>query len=347
MTPFVVMGLPRSRTAWLARYLTYGDWVCGHEEMRHARSLDDVKAWLSQPSVGTAETAAAPFWRMLTRMGVRIVTVRRPVHEVIDSLGRLGFDKDAVAPGIRKLDRKLDQVEARTGCLSVRFDRLSDPDNGIFEYCLGLPFDREHFDRWNPVNVQCDMRALVRYCQAFAPAMEKLGKIAKHAELKELALRPTEGPEGVTIQTEPLEAWLKDAGPLFDDHLMQVGEAPGDWTKKNIPLMRKLDDAGVLQITTARCNGRMFGYLMSIVTPSLVSEGRTAAANTTFYADPSFPGLGGKIQRAALKALQARGVDEVFWETNSRGSGERIGALYRRLGAESKGQVYRLQLTEN
>ncbi len=30
MRPFVVFGLPRSRTAWLSRFLTYGDWVCGH-----------------------------------------------------------------------------------------------------------------------------------------------------------------------------------------------------------------------------------------------------------------------------------------------------------------------------
>lgn len=36
---FVVFSMPRSRSAWLARFLSYGDWHCGHDEIRHFRSL--------------------------------------------------------------------------------------------------------------------------------------------------------------------------------------------------------------------------------------------------------------------------------------------------------------------
>ena len=58
MPPFVVFALPRSRSAWLARFLTWGDWMCGHDELRHCRSLDDVRAWLAMPC---AAWVAAPW----------------------------------------------------------------------------------------------------------------------------------------------------------------------------------------------------------------------------------------------------------------------------------------------
>jgi len=70
------------------------------------------------------------------------------------------------------------------------------------------------------------------------------------------------------------------------------------------------------------------------------------AVNTAFFADPDCPGLGVRLQREALASFKAMGVGEVLWETNTVGSGNRIGALYRRLGAEEKGAVYRLKLAE-
>ncbi len=88
---FVIFALPRSRTAWLSRFLSYGEWFCGHEELRHVRSLDDVRAWFSQGQIGTAETAGAPWWRLLERFAPYspVVIVRRPVDEVVDSLARI------------------------------------------------------------------------------------------------------------------------------------------------------------------------------------------------------------------------------------------------------------------
>jgi hypothetical protein len=91
--PFVVFSLPRCRTKWLSVFLQYGPWSVGHDELRHARSLDDVTSWLSQPCTGTVETAASPFWRLLPA-GVRVVTVRRDVWDVVGSLFRAGLEFD-------------------------------------------------------------------------------------------------------------------------------------------------------------------------------------------------------------------------------------------------------------
>ena len=329
--------------------------MCGHEELRHTRSLNDVTAWFSQPNIGTAETAAAPWWRMLDRFapGARILIVRRPVSEVVDSLMNipgLFFDRAVLERTISKLDRKLDQIKARRdNVLSVNFDDLNDETvcAAAFEHCLPHAHDHEHWARLAPVNVQIDMPALMRYAQAYQPALAKVAAIAKHQTLAAMATREPVEPEGITFQTETFDDWLDGAARLFDDHLVAVGEAPGNWQNKNIGLMQRIYDAGAMQIMTARCNGRMFGYLMTLVAPSLADENLTTATHTTFYADSAFPGLGLKLQRAALRDLKKRGVDEVFLEAGQRGSGPRLSVLYKRLGALDYSQVYRMQLTEH
>jgi hypothetical protein len=348
--PFLVLGLPRSRTAWLSRFLTYGDWICGHDELRNMRSLDDVQTWLSQPCVGSAETAAAPFWRLIDP-NIRIVIVRRPVADVVESLMRLpgcAFDRDALTTAMTKLDRKLDQIAARRDVLQVSFADLENETTcaAVFEYCLPYAHDPQWWAMWSAVNVQCDMRAYMRLCDAFRPALDKLGKVAKHRTLTQMALRKAKTPDGFTFQTERFDDWLDDAAHLLAEHHFQIGESPDNWRNKNIPLLRALDDLGAMQITTARSNGRMFGYLMTLITPSLVTEGVMTAVNTAFFADPSAPGVGLKLQREALASFREKGIGQVFWETNTVGGGDRIGAIYKRLGAEEKGSVYRLNLAE-
>jgi hypothetical protein len=151
----------------------------------------------------------------------------------------------------------------------------------------------------------------------------------------------------VPFQQEPFEQWYRDGRELFAEHLVRVGEVPDNHAIKNLPLLRVLDAAGALHITTARSNGRMFGYLATLVGPSLESIDGVWATNTFFYASPAIRGLGMKLQRASIAALRERGVDEVFMLAGPRGDGPRMGGLYRRLGAEDSGQFYRLPLTDN
>lgn len=314
--------------------------------------MDDVRSWFTQGLVGSCETAAAPFWRLFDKIApdLQIVVVRRPVDDVVESLMRIPgveFDRDMLTKEMRKLSSKLDQIEARCdNVLSVEFNNLATEATcrAVFHHCLPYEWNQAHWAFWHSINVQSNFPATVRYMAAHSAQLSKLARIAKHEMLTDMALSVPADVDGMTIQTEPFETWLDDARGLFDRHLVLVGEAPGDWQNKNIDLMRRLDEIGAMQITTARCNGRMFGYLMTVITPSLASPDLTSGTNLTFYADPSFPGLGMKIQRASLALLKARGVGEAFFEAGKRGSGERLGAMYRRLGAQDHGQVYRMAL---
>jgi GNAT superfamily N-acetyltransferase len=350
--PFVVFGLPRSRTYWLSRLLNYGGWTCGHDEVRHARSLDDIRSWLAMPCTGTVETAAAPYWRLLRhyRPDARIAVVRRPVEEALASLLqlRLGHVPDLALAALRHLDRKLEQIERRCpGALSVSHDDLATEAGcaAIFEHCLPYRHDPAWWTQVSALNLQSDMMALQRYYRAHEPQLTKLAKIATHRIVSFMRPRPAEF-DGVTFQIEAARTFYRDAVPLFAEHLAQTEQAPDEYARKNVPLIIRLDDLGALQILTARVNGRMFGYLMTVVAPSLDSPDIIQAEHTIFFASPAIRGLGMRLQRAALEALRARGVTQVLMRAGHRGSGPRLGTFYRRLGAEEFGQLYRLELEE-
>ena len=347
MTPFVIFSMPRARSFWLSRFLTHGPWLCGHDQIAHCRSLDDVTSWLAQPFTGTCETSAAPFWRLLPP-GVRVVTVRRPVADVAASYARAGlvFDNAQMTRLLERLECKLDQIEARLpNVLAIRFSDLQEEETcaAVFEHCLGVPHDHAWWQAAAACNIQINMTHMLRHFRAHLPQLEKLAKIAKRRCIASMTREPHEI-DGVTFQHEPFRQFWRDVTPLITEHAVEAGEAPDYPETFNVPLLEKLDDLGMLQTMTARLNGRMFGYLMSIVEPTIEAPDLIQGQHTIFYASPDMPGIGMRLQRAALDGLRERGAKQVFMRAGYRASGPRLGTFYRRLGAQEIGQLYRLEL---
>lgn len=355
--PFVVFALPRSRTHWLSRFLTCGGWNCGHDQAQHVRSVADVRSWLSLWRVGTVETAAAPFWRMLATMrpDAKVVVVRRPVPDVVASLKATGVQLDwvAIEKYLRRADRKLDAIAAHfPGALSVQFDdlRTEGTCRAVFEHCLGIPHDAERWRWFDATNMQIDLGAVLRYMRAHAPQLRRaealcVREINRSLRGGSLRLGPVQA-NGITIQEEPLAIFMRDGQALFEEHCEAVGEAPDEWTRKNIPMIEAIESVGGWQYMTARCNGRMLGYLQTLIGPSLESTTRVSATQGLFFVskDAAGLGLGLKLQRASIAALRARGVGEIRMREGVRGSGPKLGVLYRRLGAMEDGHLYRLDL---
>ena len=350
--PFIIFSLPRSRSTWLARFLSYGPWKCGHDELRHMRTLDDVKTWFTQPFIGTSETAGAPWWRLLPRYApaARVVVVRRPVGDVVDSLMRLNgvsFDREILTRNMTWHDHKLGQIAKRVpGAISVDYADLEREKvcANVFEHCTDLPHDPSWWAFLSPMNLQTDMVEMVRYATAYEGALNRLGNSAKQQILCSMRGKRPIPCDGMTFQSETIDEWIDDARELFAEHCVTVGENPDQWLLKNWPLMRQLHEIGAMQIMTARLNGRMFGYLMTVLSPSLAYRDMLSGSNTTFFASPEFPGLGMKLQRAAIQSLKEKGVGEVFFEAGQRGDGPRLGSLYKRLGAVPHGEVFRMSL---
>lgn len=352
MTGFIVLSLPRSRSTWLSRFLSYREWECGHDQLRYMRSLDDIKAWLSLDKFGTCETGGAPFWRLLLKYApdIRVITIRRPVNDVIQSLAKVGMGNlPEIRKGLVKMDRKLDQIEGRMpNVRSYEYSALSDEVTcgELFEFCIpDYGHDSEHWNKLNSTNIQTNFAALTRYVGANLNSINKLAGQAAQAMFKDMSSKEYQsGP--ISIEEESCDAWERDCQELFRQHCAGVEEHPDNWVHKNWDMFRKLYELGFLQIMVARSNGRPFGYLMTLLSPSLERAGDTIAQHTTFYADKGFPGVGLKLQRAAMAKLKEKNVSEVFMRAGIRGDGDRLGSLYKRLGAEDFGRIYRVGLGE-
>lgn len=350
--PFVVFTLPRSRSYWCSRFLSYGGWLVTHDELLHLRSIEDIKAWLAIPSAGTVETAAVPFWRTLRdlRPDARIATIRRDPEASLESLVRIEprLELAATRRMVRHLDAKLDQIEHRVPDICrVDFADLATEAGcaRLFEHCLPFPHDPMWWEAYDALNLQCNVPALLRYYQAYAPQLAKLTAQIKHRTIA--AMRPAETIErGIVLNVEPYsEALYREAIPLLEEHLMLMDQSPEDHDKRNLALYQTLHQLGALQCVTARVNGRLFGYLVSILSPSLDRADRTEALHSIFFASPQVKGLGMQMQRYAIEELKRRGVHDLFMRTGNRtASSPRLGTIYRRLGAHELGQVYRLEL---
>jgi GNAT superfamily N-acetyltransferase len=270
------------------------------------------------------------------------------VADVVASYARGGlvFEHAPMTRIIERLERKLDQIEARLpGVLSVSYEDLASEAGcaRVFEYCLGLPHDHAWWEAAAPCNIQINLAHMLRHFVAHRPQLEKLAKIAKHRCIATMTREPREI-DGVTFQCEPFREFWREVHPLITEHAVQAGEAPDYSSTFNLPMLEALDDAGMLQCLTARQNGRMFGYLMTMFGPTIEAPGMIEAWHTIFFASPDMPGIGMRLQRAAVDALRERGVHQIIMRAGHRASGPRLGTFYRRLGADEMGMLYRLEL---
>jgi hypothetical protein len=304
-----------------------------------------------QPFIGSSETMGALWWRLVPQFvpDCRIVTVRRPLLEVVDSVLSLGVaveHRPALLQRLRLADAKLDQVEARLPrVVSVQFQDLAEAGacQQVFEHCLLQNFDQEWWQHWSGIKVEADTRAVFRYFSTHLVQMQRLAIEARHQALAGLTAKPDGIGDGLVIQEESFEPVWRDGAQMFEDHCVASGEPPDEWTRKNIPVMATMDKLGLLQVLTARANGKLFGYLVTMV-GSVLSETRDrSATHTLFYADSHWPGAGLRLQRTALAVLKAKGIEDVYMRSGL-GPGSRIEVLYRRLGAEPEGRLFKIKL---
>ena len=313
------------------------------------RQIEDIESWFSQPNTGTIETAAAPFWRLALHLQpkLKIVVIRRnPVEAAISATNAgMGDNLEDTIKLFKYLDHKLGQIEKRVNCKSYQYNQLDDEKicQDIFEYLLPYSHDHEWWARLSSINIQIDPKPVKRYIIANCTQINRLIAIARQKSLSLLFSQQVNDVGGLDLSFEPLGNMLNDSQIAMREHCTAVGEHPDNFNNKNIKLFQAYEDTNALQVTVARSNGRVFGYLISIIGESLETPGKLTGCHTVFYASPDYPGLGLKLQRKAIEGLRQRGVNEVVMRAGTRGEGDRISTLYKRLGAKPEGTFYRIE----
>jgi hypothetical protein len=342
--PFIVFSLPRSRSAWIARFLSYGGKRCGHDLATECGSLDEFTEKLRGEYIGTAETGAVVGWKVLRRRlpDARLAVVRRPVPEVYASLARFGLGSSALMDELLERDAMLDQLANVQGVKSFAFADLHGIETcrSLFEHCLGDSFDWEWWEGLANVNVQVDVAERMRFLAANHECIEAI---------KREAIAESRSPH-VLIGHEPWDAIWPEIDALFAEHFNEVeGElAENRPYKLDEPAMRALAVAGVLRICTARVDGALAGYCMWQVSRDVESAGMLIAQHGPWFVRKVYAHLmlGPKLFDASIRDLRKLGVKNAFPHHRLQGRGAKLGAFFRRRGAVETQRTYSLWLGE-
>lgn len=160
--PFIILSLPRSRSAWLAHFLSYPPGTVGHDMAVVCETFDQfIEPLASGQCLGTVETGAVIAWQLIRHRlpGARLVVVRRRVDDVMASFSKLGLTPDrSELEGRAEL---LDLVSGLPGVNTIRYEGLAVESccAWLFEYCLGRAHEPGWWARLAELNIQIDMKA--------------------------------------------------------------------------------------------------------------------------------------------------------------------------------------------
>lgn len=165
MNPFfLVTGTPRSRTAWMARFLSHGGVACVHEPSINFRRKDELRRFVRQPNIGASDSGMVLLWREIAEANpdARFAVVTRPVMDVIRSALNAGIPiRDAERGAVATTKAAHELAAHRRDALVLAYDDLA-TDHGcarLFRHCLGRDMPGDWFDCWRDQRIECDVPA--------------------------------------------------------------------------------------------------------------------------------------------------------------------------------------------
>lgn len=167
--PFLILGLPRSATAWLSTFLTCGPVFCHHELSGKVQTWDEFVAMMGAPRftvIGNSDSGALLIWRDLVQRlpNLRIVCIRRDPGECSKSWARvLGFQ--STEPFIRPFVVQLEECINEQSPLVVEYRDLESDDvcRKIWDYVAnGSPLPPQHLAKMRTLRVVQDENLIRR-----------------------------------------------------------------------------------------------------------------------------------------------------------------------------------------
>ena len=159
MNPFFILCLPRSRSAWLANFLTYGPSFCFHEGLIGCSDTKALRRKMETSGtsiVGNSDCGNIFFIDEIMKEfpDARLVVVRRDVEESVQSVMAMGEAFSEVGV-IRTADNLLQNLRYQS--LVIDFDELNeDGCRTIWEYCTHTEFNRLRWEMLDPLIIHID-----------------------------------------------------------------------------------------------------------------------------------------------------------------------------------------------
>jgi hypothetical protein len=138
---FMVIGLPRSRTTWMANWLTTTDTLCLHDPLAHY-TIQELDNYSTDKLFGISDTAIHMFGGKLNSHPAKKLIIHRPLIDINKSLGQSCVKEDSKT--------LLDDIKG----MHVDYCDLNRMGKDIWSFLIGSKFDSERFRQLIGMNVQ-------------------------------------------------------------------------------------------------------------------------------------------------------------------------------------------------
>lgn len=333
--PFIILALPRSRTAWLSKFLSYDGAKCGHDIAADCGSVAEFKAKLSG-LVGSVETGAVIGWKAIREAipDAKIIVLKRPLDQIQDSLRAIGLGDASILSEVAERRLILDVVGEQEDVPTISYDALNERDGcaWLFEYCLHKSFDMAWWDSFKDKNIQVDVAQMMQ-------------KLARNRE-KIKALKAEISQPKAVITCEPWGKFEPDCLSLGAEHFAETdtGVEPRRPFKLDLPMMREISDTGFFRVYSARKNGKLIGYIMWTIQNDPESEGLLIANMGPWFVSHEAGRfrVGERLFDESIADLKSLGVKNVFPHHRMQGRGAKLGDFFKRKGAKEVQHTYSL-----
>jgi hypothetical protein len=160
--PFLITGLPRSRTAWLSVLMSTGPAICYHDILGQVSDIEDLPRLFQSDfykHVGIADCGFGFFLgRILDTIKPRTLIVDRDPAEVAQSLHKLGFPRTNL-PDL--LHSSLLPFRDHPLVMWVPFESLERKRvvQKVFWHLMpGEPFDEVRYEHLAKMRIECDVK---------------------------------------------------------------------------------------------------------------------------------------------------------------------------------------------
>jgi hypothetical protein len=163
--PFLITGLPRSRTAWMAAYLTNGRVMCKHEPLKYLSDVSELPdAIYSEYHThsGLSDSGAGYFlpW-IMKNLDPPTVIIERDIEEVNHSMQVNGY---VMGDALRLLRERLHAFKYHPRVLWVSYDSLNDKHTMEaihFHLLPSVAFDEERFEQFKQFLINVDQSVVI------------------------------------------------------------------------------------------------------------------------------------------------------------------------------------------
>ena len=183
---FFITGLPRSRTAWLANWLSTGEVFCYHDiATRMLSDVEELPGFFERSPykhTGVSDPSLGFFMQRIVDLVPRILVVDRDIEEVQVDMERIGLPVSATNY-LEVMRDHLWAVRHHPSVLWVPFERLDEQRvaQKIHLHLLpGVPFDETRFRELCMYHVEVNMRKSVQLAMERQAEHERLFASVRH-----------------------------------------------------------------------------------------------------------------------------------------------------------------------